>query len=86
MFLIFSPCNGNIRLLTNLNAPDLSGTTIKRRMIMWKITIGPFPTKDEAEHWKESKVKRKDWHPAIVEELKEEHPDPKGRPPVQEKR
>ncbi len=39
---------------------------------MWKITIGPFSTRDEAEHWKESKVKRKDWHPAVVEEIKEE--------------
>ena len=53
---------------------------------MWKITIGPFRSKNEAEYWKESKVKKKDWHPAIVEEVKEEHRDPKDRPPTKEKR
>jgi hypothetical protein len=52
---------------------------------MWKITIGPFRSRDEAEYWKASKVKKKDWHPAIVEEVKEEDLDPKDRSATEEK-
>jgi len=52
---------------------------------MWKIVIRGFRTKDEAEHWKESKVKRKDWHAAIVEEVKEVPGDAEDRAPEEEK-
>jgi hypothetical protein len=72
----------NIHLLIKWFGACVFHGTIIRRKAMWRISIGPFGSKDEAEYWKASKVKRKDIHPAVVEEVKEEHPDRKYRRPT----
>jgi len=52
---------------------------------MWKIIIGEFATKEEAEAWIGRNVKKQDWHPAKVEEVTEEFPEPGDRPSPQKK-